>query len=290
LETGFAFIIARVSHQGAAPVLDFYDRHPISEAQVMAALHRRGLSPGGALAPEDLFDLDQDHYGGPAAVEALARRAGITAASRVLDVCAGLAGPARVLAHRRGCRVVACELHPGRARGGVRLTRLVGLGRRIAVVRSDARVLPFGAGAFDACISQEGLLHIDDKASVLAECHRVLASGGRLAFTDWIAHPRLGERERERLGHWMAATTLQGLASYRTLLGRAGFRAIDAEDVSDEWRAVLRGRLAMYQAMRQETVATLGEARYAEYQQLYAFFVGLVEDGKLGGGRFTATR
>jgi sarcosine/dimethylglycine N-methyltransferase len=272
-------------------VIDFYDRHPINEAQVMTALRRRrGLSPGRPLVPEDLFELDQDHYGGPAAVEMLAWRAGITAGSRVLDVCAGLAGPARVLAHGRGCRVVACELNHGRAVGGARLTRMVGLARRIAVVRADARALPFDAAAFDACISQEGLLHIDDKATVLAECHRVLALGGRLAFTDWIAHPRLGEREREQLWHWMAATTLQSLDTYRTLLGRAGFVAIETEDVSDDWRAILKGRLAMFRAMRADTVATLGERRYEEYDQLYAFFVGLVEDGKLGGGRFTATR
>jgi SAM-dependent methyltransferase len=270
--------------------MDFYDRHPIGEAQIMAALRRRGLPPGGPLAPEDLFDLDQDHYGGPGAVEALARRAGITAASRVLDVCAGLAGPARVLAQGRGCRVVACELNHGRATGGARLTRLVGLGRRITMVRGDARALPFDAESFDACISQEGLLHIDDKASVLAECHRVLARGGRLAFTDWIAYPRLDERERERLMRWMAATTLQGLAGYRMLLGHTGFRDIEAEDVSGEWRVILRERVNRYRAMRADTVATLGEARYLEYQQLYAFFVGLVEDGKLGGGRFTATR
>jgi len=270
--------------------MDFYDRHPISEAQVMAALRRRGVPPGGPVAPEDLFDLDQDHYGGPGAVDALARRAGITPASRVLDVCAGLAGPARVLAHGRGCHVIACELNHGRAVGGARLTRLVGLGRRIAVVRGDARALPFAARRFDACISQEGLLHIDDKASVLAECHRVLAPGGRLAFTDWIAHPRLGERERERLARWMAATTLQGLDGYRRLLGRAGFHGMDAEDVSPEWQGILRERLSRYRAMRAETVAVLGETRYLEYQQLYAFFVGLVEDGKLGGGRFTATR
>ncbi len=279
-----------MSQQGAPDLLDFYDRHPIGEAQVMAALRRRGVPPGGPVAPEELFDLDQDHYGGPGAVETLARRAGVTAISRVLDVCAGLAGPARVLAHRRGCRVVACELHHGRAAGGARLTRLVGLGRRITVVRGDARALPFDAASFDACISQEGLLHIHDKASVLTECHRVLAPGGRLAFTDWIAHPRLAERERDRLTRWMAATTLQGLDGYRRLLGRAGFRAIEAEDVSAEWRGILRERLRRYRAMRAETVATLGEARYLEYQQLYAFFVGLVEEGKLGGGRFTGTR
>lgn len=256
----------------------------------MLALRRRGLAPRAPLAPEDLFDLDQDHYGGPAAVETLARRAGVTAASRVLDVCAGLAGPARVLAHRRGCRVVACELNHGRAAGAARLTRLVGLVRRVGVVRADARLMPFAGESFDACVSQEGLLHIDDKAAVLAECHRVLVPGGRLAFTDWIAHPRLGEREREQLWRWMAATTLQGLDGYRTLLGRAGFRGVEAEDVSAEWRVILRGRLAMFRAMRRDTIAMLGEARYAEYDQLYTFFVGLIEQGKLGGGRFAASR
>jgi len=278
-----------MSQQGAA-LRDFYDRHPIGEAQVMATLRRRGVPPGAPVAPEDLFDLDQDHYGGPGAVDTLARRAGITAGSRVLDVCAGLAGPARVLAHRHGCAVVACELNHGRAAGGARLSRLVGLGRRVIVVRGDARALPFAAQRFDACISQEGLLHIDDKAAVLAECHRVLHPGGRLAFTDWIAHPRLGERERDRLHRWMAATTLQGLDDYRRLLGRAGFRAIETEDVSTDWRTILRERRQQYRALRAETVATLGESRYQEYVQLYAFFVGLVEDGKLGGGRFTATR
>ncbi len=258
-----------MSQQGA-PRRDYYDRHPIGEAQVMATLRRRGVPPGAAVAPEDLFDLDQDHYGGPGAVDTLARRAGI--------------------AHRHGCAVVACELNHGRAVGGARLSRLVGLGRRIAVVRGDARALPFAARSFDACLSQEGLLHIDDKAGVLAECHRVLGHGGRLAFTDWIAHPRLGERERDRLHRWMAATTLQGVDGYRRLLGRAGFRAIETEDVTTEWRAIVRERQRRYRALRAETVATLGESRYEEYLQLHAFFVGLVEDGKLGGGRFTATR
>jgi len=36
-------------------------------------------------------------------------------------------------------------------------------------------------------------------------------------------------------------------------------------------------------------VARLGPSRYDEYDQLYAFFVGLVEAGKLGGARFSAT-
>jgi ubiquinone/menaquinone biosynthesis C-methylase UbiE len=257
---------------------------------VLAAVaRRRGGALAGPLTAEDLFDFDQDHYGGLAAVAALARRAGIARTSRVLDLCAGLGGPARFLAARLGCRVMAVELNGGRAAGAARLTRLVGLHDRVRVVRADAAALPLAAGAFDACVSQEALLHIADKAAVLRECRRVLRPGGRLAFTDWIASPRLADGERQRLETWMAATTLQTLESYPPLLGAAGFGAIEAEDLTDEWRPILRARLEMYRARRDDTIARLGEAWYGEYQQVYGFFVGLVEAGKLGGGRFTGT-
>jgi len=270
-------------------VVDFYDRHPISEAQVLAALARRRGVAGGPLTADDLFEFDQDHYGGLAAVDTLARLAGVGVTTRVLDLCAGLGGPARFLASRRSCQVVAVELNAGRAAGAERLTRLVGLQHRVRVVRGDATRLPLGTGRFDACLSQEAFLHIEDKHAVLREAHRVLAPGGRLAFTDWVARPSLGDGERGRLHDWMAAVTLQTLESYRALLGAAGFGAVVADDLADEWRAVLRARLEMFRAMRDDTVARLGEARFQEYDQLYAFFVGLIEAGKLTGGRFSAT-
>lgn len=271
-------------------LIDFYDRHPIGERQVLEAVRRQRGGATGPVTADDLLPYDQDHYGGLAAVDTLARLAGVTARSRVLDLCAGLAGPARFLATRRGCRVVGIELNHGRAAGAARLTRLVGLARQVTVARGDATALPLRGASVDACISQEALLHIADKAAVLREAHRVLRPGGRLAFTDWIAHPALGDRERRRLEEWMAATTLQGLEGYRALLGRAGFTAVVAEDVSDEWRPILRARLAMYRSLRADTVARLGERRYEEYDQLYTFFVNLIERGKLGGGRLSATR
>lgn len=269
-------------------VIDFYERHPINERQVLAAVARRHGAPA-ALRPEDLFAFDQDHYGGLAAVQTLARRAAIGPASRVLDLCAGLGGPARFLAARFGCRVTALELAPGRAAGAHRLTRLVGLTGRVRVVRGDATSLPLAAHRFDACLSQEGLLHVADKAAALAECRRVLVAGGRLAFTDWIAHPRLGDRERQRLSEWMAATTLQTVDGYRRLLGGVGFAAIEVEDISDEWCPVVAARLRMEPALRDDAVARFGERWYQDYRQLSGFFAGLVETGKLGGGRFSAS-
>ncbi len=270
-------------------VIDFYDHHPIDEDHVLSSVSlRRGTLAG--LRAEDLFDFDQDHYGGLAAVEALARRAAIATGQRVLDVCAGLGGPARVLAQNLGCRVVALELNQRRAAGAARLTARVSLSGLVRVVRGNAVALPFAAGRFDACLSQEALLHIEDKPAVLRECRRVLVPGGHLAFTDWIARPRLADRERTRLREWMAATTLQTLDGYRALLGRTGFTAIAAEDVTDEWRPLLQRRLQVHRGLRQETAGRFGERWARDFLALDRFFVELVESGKLGGGRFTAHR
>jgi SAM-dependent methyltransferase len=131
---------------------------------------------------------------------------------------------------------------------------------RVTVVRADATTLPFAQGAFDACVSQEALLHIAAKPAVLAECHRVLVRDGRLAFTDWIAFPSLADRERQRLWEWMAATTLQTLDSYRGLLGRSGFTNVEAEDLSSEWRRIVRGRIELHRALRPQREARLGQS------------------------------
>src|SRR2546426_9561027 len=84
----------------------------------------------------------------------------------------------------------------------------------------------------------------------------------------------------------MAATTLQSLEGYRALLGRAGFVGVESEDLSDEWRSILRARLARVPAVRRDMAARLGEGRLGGDEQLYAVFVGPGEEGKRRGGRF----
>jgi recombinational DNA repair protein RecT len=86
----------------------------------------------------------------------------------------------------------------------------------------------------------------------------------------------------------MAAVTLQTIEGYRGCWP-VRLRPGEAEDLSAEWIGILRERLRMYRGMREQTVARFGQARYDEYNQLYAFFVGLVEAGKLGGARFSGT-
>jgi SAM-dependent methyltransferase len=96
--------------------IDLYERHPISCEIILTKLNAaRGHLDD--LTPDELFPHDQDHYGGLAANDALAERAGMGKGTRVVDFCAGLGGPSRYFAHRYGAYVTGIELTPARVKG-----------------------------------------------------------------------------------------------------------------------------------------------------------------------------
>jgi len=276
-------------NQSKAHVLAFYSRHPISRDQILARLSaQRGNLD--ALTPEDLFPHDQDHYGGLEVVDALAQRALIGPGSQVADFCAGLGGPARYLAHKYGAVVTCIELNPDRAPGARDLTQRVGLTGRVRVVRGDVMRVPIAGNSMDAVISQEALLHVPDKRAVLAEAHRILAPGGRLAFTDWAEHKPLRDADYESMWQGIAAQSIQSFASYRALLQEAGFRGIQVEDLTADWGQILAQRFAMYGKLREETMRAGTPSGDDAFYNSYAKLVALVQSRELGGGRFIAEK
>jgi ubiquinone/menaquinone biosynthesis C-methylase UbiE len=270
-------------------VLAFYSRHPISHEQILAgAKSRRGHLE--ALAPEDLFPFDQDHYGGLTAVDVLAQRARIAAGSHVADFCAGLAGPARYLAHKYGAIVTCVELNPHRAPGAADLTRRVGLAQRVRVVRGDVMRVPLAGGCMDAVISQEALLHVPDKRAALAEAFRILRPGGVLSFTDWAEHRPLAVVDAQSMWRGIAAQSVQSFSGYRDMLRDIGFRDVSMDDLTTEWGDVLDERFRMYRALREETLRIGTPSGDEDFYRSYARLVALVRERTLGGGRFTAEK
>jgi SAM-dependent methyltransferase len=268
-------------------IVALYQAHPMNAEQILADLQASGHPPD-TLTPEDLFPLDQDHYGGAEATESLGLRAALRREDRVLDLCSGLGGPARYVAWRFGCRVTGIDLTASRVEDARRLTELVGLDGRVELVQGDVTDLPFPGASFDVCLSQESLLHVGDKARVFAECRRVLRPGGRLAFSDWVALPGLGSAEHARLEEAFSAAGIVTAETYRERLEGAGFTAIEVDDLSEPWKPILRARLEMYRGLRERTVARFGEEHFVSWEREYAFMVDLVQAGKLGGARFLA--
>ena len=269
--------------------IDYYERHPISAEIILAKLNasRGHLND---LAPEELFPHDQDHYGGLAANDALAERAGIGKGTKVVDFCSGLGGPSRYFAHRYGADVIGIELTPARVKGAQHLTRLVGLQNSVRVVEGNVMQVPLPDTSADVVISQEALLHVPDKARALAEAYRILKPGGRIALTDWIAHRPLSDADRKLMWQGMAVADLYGLQTYADLIRRAGFSVNSVDDLTADWGVILKQRLAMYRKLRDEAQAVGAPAGHDAFYESYVRFVDLVNDAALGGGRFAGRK
>lgn len=174
-----------------APAAHSYYDGPDFLDHLSEALREAGLDPDD-LSLDDLAALDEFHALGRAATIALADLAdlaGIEPGARVLDVGAGLAGPARFLAQRYGVQVTALDATARFCRAAEMLTRGTGLADRVHIVEGDALALPFQDDSFDLVWTQAVTQNVADKGSFLGEIARVLRPGGRVAMFEILAGP-----------------------------------------------------------------------------------------------------
>jgi len=267
----------------------FYEFHPISAEQVLAAVEARGLL--GDRVGEDVLSVhDQDHYGGLDAVERLMAHARFEPEDRVLDVCSGIGGPARYIAWKTGCRVTGLDLTASRVEGARRLTALAGLAGQVSFLQGNALQMPVEPASFTAVMSQEAFAHIPDKPRLIAQCVRALQPGGRLVFSDITHRELLGADDAARLYEGMRFCEIATAADYRGWLEGAGMRIVTVVDLTDEWTRILVERHAMYRSLESQTVARLGREHFERYDSAYAHFVGLYASGVLSGTLVHAVR
>jgi MPBQ/MSBQ methyltransferase len=117
-------------------------------ASIEAAI-RADSESRGELKVDDLAPLEEFHIGGRHASIELADMAGFSQGDRILDIGAGIGGPARLLASHFGCRVTALDLTEEYCEAARKLTEMVGLADRVTVRQGSALDLPFADAEFD---------------------------------------------------------------------------------------------------------------------------------------------
>lgn len=138
-------------------------------------------APNPAQTYEDYLVANQFRPWG----KALLDRAQPQAGERILDVACGTGIVARLISQRLGDTVELAGLDPSPPMLEVGRARAAQEGAQITFHEGKVESLPFSDASFDLVTIQQGLQYFQDKTAGLAEIHRVLVPGGRVASITW---------------------------------------------------------------------------------------------------------
>ncbi len=234
---------------------------------------------------------EQIHVGGGEETDLLARRAGVHAGTRVLDVLSGLGGPARHLARTYGATVTGLDATGRMVSEAVLRTKNAGLGDRVAFRLGNALDIPFTSETFDVVWGQDSWCYVTDKDRLIRECRRVAVPGGTIAFTDWIQAGPMRDDERRSLNAFMLFPYMETLAGYERLLRRHGFAVTECEDLSEDFASHMhRYRNALTGDLKDRIVERFGTDAFREMEHGIGLWVDAADEGKVGRGRFVGRK
>ena len=176
------------------------------------------------------IDLGPDYYvpaacrgsGQPAALDWLLAGLRPAAGDRLIDVGAGIGGPAAHACHHSGVRPVLVEPEPGACRAA---RRLFGF----PAFRGDATSLPFRDAAVDVAWCLGVLCTTSGPAAqleVLRELRRVVRPGGRIGLLVFLASV-------SQLDDPPEGNHFPSVSSFGRLLGAAGLTVLDRAATGD---------------------------------------------------------
>jgi cyclopropane fatty-acyl-phospholipid synthase-like methyltransferase len=256
--------------------------------RIARGLAAQGIGPDDPIRPEQLFALDQWHYHGTEAIAAAAHALDLGPQSRVLDIGAGVGGPARYLAHATGCRVTALELQPELHAIGVDLTRRSGLSDRVTHLCGDALAEPLPDAGFDAAMSFLAIVHIPDRPQLFERLARTLRPGGACYIEDLCSHAPFAPRDWDDARRIVCANSLTSQSDYGKDLTAAGFANVAVTDLTPDWAPFAAERLAAWHENHAAYASVHGEGAYQAQDLFYTVIARLYDSGSLGGVRLVA--
>jgi SAM-dependent methyltransferase len=169
------------------------------------------------------------HPGGRASTDTLLRWAGVTEASRVLDVGCGVGTTAIEIARRVGATVTAVDIAPLMLERAAANVVAAGMHDKVRVMPGDILDLAFEDGAFDVVIAEAVTMFVN-RPCAEAELARVTAPGGRVLATEFFwREPPTPEAREVFLGQVCPGLAFDTVEDWIRIYETAGLAGLQTE-------------------------------------------------------------
>jgi ubiquinone/menaquinone biosynthesis C-methylase UbiE len=149
--------------------------------------------------------------------------------ARIADLGCGTGSTAILLAREFGLDVSALDISAMNIERAVRRAKEAGVSIRFK--QSDVKQLPFANNELDAVLAECTFSLFRQQQEVLAEIHRVLKAGGKLAITDMATAGPLPDDIAAVLAPWTCLADAVEQGSYERMFVKAGF---EIQTIADE--------------------------------------------------------
>jgi len=243
----------------------------------------------------DLWELimgRQIHIGGFKSSMDLAEKAGIGKGMKGVDLCCCNGAGMRFLIRFRGVeKMTGVDATDKVVERGKKYTSEEGLSDKIHFVKAE--VTKTGLPSGEACFvwGEDAWCYVEDKDALIGESARLIAPGGKIAFTDWIEGPKgISDAEAERYMKFMKFPNILNIDDYSGLLRKYGCDVDKAEFTGrfaphvDLYLNMIDKQLT-YDALK---IINFDMNMMNSLAQEMQFMQGLAHDGKIEQGLFVA--
>lgn len=221
----------------------------------------------------------------------------ISSGDRVLDVGCGTGAPAATIAARTGASVLGITTSPEGVERATATALKRGVDERVVFEQRDGMDNGLKAESFDRVWVLESSHLMRHRERLVAECSRVLRTGGRIALCDIILRRPMDlaevRRLREPLGllrRVFGDARMEPIARYHQWFREQGIQPDLELDLTDESRPTFdhwRQNAVEHEADVQKLI---GEHDLAEFVNACEVLDGFWADGTLGYGLIAGTK
>jgi len=216
--------------------------HPVAASAVAAT------APRVVLPPPDPVTIRQWLYGPGFVIPGnadyvleLVKQFNLSPAMTMLDLAAGLGGPARAIAEAFNTYVTGYERDPDFVARANAAMETHGLTRHVQISAFDPENFELRKGFYDHALAREATYCVQQKERFLRVVNQALKPFGQLVLTDFVLDRAAGERPE--LEAWTALQKykpqLWTLAQYTDCFKSLGFDLRIANDVTADYRRMM---------------------------------------------------